>query len=75
MSIEKLMAAVKDELRSVPYLYGTPVIVEDLGDISNGIEVYFGKSTRCVRQQQTLISKRQQSFVIRWLNSKSSWMT
>ena len=48
MSIEKLMAAVKDELRNVPYLYGTPVIVEDLGDISNGIEVYFGKSTRCV---------------------------
>ena len=48
MSIEELMAAVKDALREVPYLCNTPVIVEDLGDISNGIETYFGKSTRCV---------------------------
>ena len=48
MRIEKLMEAVKGELRNIPYLYGTPVIVEDLGDISNGINVYFGKSTRCV---------------------------
>ena len=48
MRIEKLMEAVKGELRNIPYLYGTTVIVEDLGDISKGIEVYFGKSTRCV---------------------------
>ena len=48
MSIEELMAAVRDALNGVPYLCDTPVIVEDLGDISNGIEVYFGKSTRCV---------------------------
>ena len=48
MSIEELMAAVKGALGQIPYLSGTPVIVEDLGDIANGIEVYFGKSTRCV---------------------------
>ena len=48
MSIEQLMPSVRDMLTEVPYLYGTPVIVEDLGDIANGIETYFGKSTRCV---------------------------
>ena len=48
MKIEKLMEEVKGALGQIPYLYGTPVIVEDLGDISKGIETYFGKSTRCV---------------------------
>ena len=48
MSIEELMGLVRDALKEVPYLCDTPVIVEDLGDIAKGIEVYFGKSTRCV---------------------------
>ena len=48
MSFEELMDKVRDALKEVPYLCDTPVIVEDLGDISKGIEVYFGKSTRCV---------------------------
>ena len=48
MSIEELMGLVRDALKEVPYLCDTPVIVEDLGDISKGIETYFGKSTRCV---------------------------
>ena len=48
MSIEELMGLVRDALKEVPYLCNTPVIVEDLGDIANGIETYFGKSTRCV---------------------------
>ena len=48
MSIEELMDKVWGALKAIPYLCDTPVIVEDLGDIAKGIEVYFGKSTRCV---------------------------
>ena len=48
MSIEELLSKVQNVLNKVPYLYSTPVIVEDPGEISNGINVYFGKSTRCV---------------------------
>ena len=48
MSIEELMDKVRYALKEIPYLSDTPVIVEDLGDIANVIETYFGKSTRCV---------------------------
>ena len=48
MNIENLMKEAADTLRKTAELQDTPVVVEDLGDVSNKIEAEIGKSSRCI---------------------------
>ena len=48
MNIENLLKEAADSLRNMDELQATPVIIEDLGDISNKIESEIGKSARCI---------------------------
>ena len=48
MSIENLLNEAADSLSETAELQGTPVIVEDLGDVSNKIEAEIGKTARCI---------------------------
>ena len=48
MNIENLLKEAADSLRNMDELQATPVIIEDLGDVSNKIESEIGKSARCI---------------------------
>lgn len=48
MNIENLLKEAADSLRKMDELQATPVIIEDLGDVSNKIESEIGKSARCI---------------------------
>lgn len=48
MNIENLLKEAADTLRKTEELQDTPVIIEDLGDVSNKIESEIGKSARCI---------------------------
>lgn len=48
MNIENLLKEAADSLSKMAELQATPVIVEDLGDVSNKIEAEIGKTARCI---------------------------
>lgn len=48
MNIENLLKEAADSLRNMDELQATPVIIEDLGDVSNKIESEIGKCARCI---------------------------
>ena len=48
MTIVNLMNEAADSLKKDPFLAATPVVVEDVGDVSNKIEAEIGKTNRCI---------------------------
>ena len=48
MNIENLLKEAADSLHKTAELQDTPVVVEDLGDVSNKIETEIGMTARCI---------------------------
>ena len=48
MTIVNLMNEAADSLKKDTFLAATPVVVEDVGDVSNKIEAEIGKTNRCI---------------------------